>query len=126
MPQHQQLPVEAGVLTNAQGKASCREDSLRSVWWARLWCILTSKGASGLSQFRSGERKVSNVARQGSKRQKQPCWKTAEENGREMSVRSWGPEQAMGQITDRQLLGRCNDKCGVAHGPGGRIKIAPM
>lgn len=36
--------AEAGVWANARGKASCSEDSLRSVWWARLWCSLETKG----------------------------------------------------------------------------------
>lgn len=44
-----------------------------------------------------GEGKASDVAEQGSERQKQPCWKTAEETGQEMAVRDWGPEQ----VTDR-------------------------
>lgn len=90
--------AEAGVWANAWGKASCREDSLGSVWWARLWCILTTKGAPNLSQFRSTESKASDVAKQGSKRQKEPCGKIAKETGQEIAVRSWGPEQVMGQL----------------------------
>lgn len=38
------------------------------------------------------------MAKQGSKRQKEPCGKTAKETGREIAVWSWGPEQVMEQI----------------------------
>lgn len=51
-----------------------------------------------MSQFRSVERKASDVAKQGSKRQKEPCGKTTKETGQEIAVRSWGPEHVMGQI----------------------------
>ena len=51
-----------------------------------------------MSQFRSAESKASDVAKQGSKRQKEPWGNTAKETGQEIAVRSWGPEQVMGQI----------------------------
>lgn len=98
--------AEAGVWANAWGKASCREDSLGSVWWARLWCILTTKRAPNLSQFRSAERKASDVAKQGSKRQKETCGKTSKEAGQETAVRSWGPEHVMGQINGEARDGK--------------------
>lgn len=49
---------EAGVWANAWEKTSFREDSWGSVWWARLWYILTTKGAPDLSQLWCRERKA--------------------------------------------------------------------
>lgn len=59
-----------------------------------------------MSQFRSAERKASDVAKQGSMRQKESYGKTSKETGQETAVRSWGPEHVMGQINGEARAGK--------------------